>query len=111
MRVARRLGLPVGTVRDWHAGKLPRHSRGRRPGEPVPPPCPTCGQDEHQFADLPCAYVYLLGLYLGDGSISSHPRGVYKLRVFLDKKYPEIVDECARAMRATMPGNSVKSTC
>jgi hypothetical protein len=107
-QVARLLGLPLGTVRDWHAGKLPRHSRTTsRKGEPLAPICSQCGQDEHRFTDLPRAYVYLLGLYLGDGSISSHPRSVHKLRVFLDQKYPRIVDECARAMGETMPSNEV----
>ena len=52
-------------------------------------------------------YVYLLGLYLGDGSISTHARGVHKLRVFLDRRYPEIVGECGLAMEQTMPLNKV----
>ncbi|MGH2983902.1 MAG: helix-turn-helix domain-containing protein [Solirubrobacterales bacterium] len=77
VRVARRLGLSVGTVRDWHAGKLPRHSRTTlRNGDPLPPACLVCGQDKHRFAELPRAYVHLLGLYLGDGTISRHRRGV-----------------------------------
>ena len=46
------------------------------------------------------AYVYLLGLYLGDGCLSGHPRDVYRLRISLDAKYPNIVSECARAMAA-----------
>ncbi|MGH2955883.1 MAG: helix-turn-helix domain-containing protein [Solirubrobacterales bacterium] len=74
-RVARRLGIPPGTVRDWHAGKLPRHSRTTtRDGDPIPDACPVCNQAVHQYDALPSSYVYLLGLYLGDGSISSHPR-------------------------------------
>jgi hypothetical protein len=51
--------------------------------------------------------VHLLGLYLGDGNISDYPRGVHRLRIFLDKKYPQIVDECAGSMQATMPKNKV----
>jgi hypothetical protein len=43
-------------------------------------------------------YAYLLGLYLGDGCISAHPRGVYRLRITLDLRYPRIIDECAQAM-------------
>jgi hypothetical protein len=43
-------------------------------------------------------YGYLLGLYLGDGWISSMPKGVFKLRIVLDMKYPEIIEECAEAM-------------
>lgn len=105
--VAERLSVPLGTVRDWHAGKLPRHCRDLDPGAgALPVPCPACGHDQHRFAALPRAYVYLLGLYLGDGTVSRHPRGVFKLRIFLDVKYPGIVDECASAMKATMPTNS-----
>lgn len=105
-RVARKLGLPLGTVRDWHQGKLPRHSRTlSRDGKPLPPTCPACDQDEHRFADLPSEYVYLLGIYLGDGTISTTRRGVHRLRIFLDKKYPGIIDECALAMRTVMPAN------
>jgi hypothetical protein len=32
-------------------------------------------------------------VYLGDGCISAHPRGVYQLRVACDLKYPQIIDE------------------
>jgi hypothetical protein len=95
-RVARRLGIPVGTLRDWHAGKLPRHSR-----DGAGPFCPRCGRNEHHFDELGRDYVYLLGLYLGDGNISAHRRGVFKLRILLDVKYPGIVDECAGSMGAS----------
>lgn len=61
----------------------------------------------HDFAALPAAYVYLLGLYLGDGSISSHPRGVYRLRFSLDTRCPEIIERCASAIREIAPGNRV----
>ncbi|MGH2924268.1 MAG: hypothetical protein ACRDKH_09630 [Solirubrobacterales bacterium] len=109
MRVARRLNLPVGTVRDWHAGKLPRHSRTTlRNGDPIPPACPACNHDEHRFEEFPEEYVYLLGLYLGDGTISTHRRRVFRLRIFLDKKYPSIVSECEAAMAAVMPASRVK---
>jgi hypothetical protein len=107
VRVARRLGLSVATVRDWHAGKLPRHSRAVEPGTPVPAECPPCGHDEHRFSELPRGYVYLLGLYLGDGTISAARRGVYKLRVVLDAKYPRIVSECEDAMGIVLPQNRV----
>jgi hypothetical protein len=79
-----------------------------RNGEPLPPTCLRCDQVEHRFDELPCAYVYLLGLYLGDGTISRHRRGVYRLRIFLDMKYPKIVAECESAMREVMPGNRVE---
>lgn len=54
---------------------------------------------------LPSApYAYLLGMYLGDGCISRHARGVFRLRVISDIKYSGIIDECSRAMEAVMPG-------
>jgi hypothetical protein len=87
--------------------RVPAHSRGRRSGEAAPPTCRKCGQDEHQFATLPREYIYLLGLYLGDGTISSHPRDVFKLRITLDVKYPDIVEECERAIETTMPRSHV----
>jgi hypothetical protein len=105
-RVARRIGVPLPTVRDWLAGKVPRHSRGTF-NEPCPDECPDCGQTEHDVEKLGPAYVHLLGLYLGDGSISKHRRGVYRLRVFLDKKYPRIVDECVQSMQMTVRENRV----
>jgi hypothetical protein len=52
-------------------------------------------------------YAYLLGLYLGDGHISLHRRGVYFMRVVLDNAWPGVIDECEAAMRAVRPDNSV----
>lgn len=104
--VSRRLGLKRSTVQYWFGGKLPKHSRCRQPGDPEL--CEHCGHAAHRFDQLPREYVYLLGLYLGDGTISTHRRGVHKLRIFLDKKYPGIVEECAEAMAAVMPENPVQ---
>ena len=58
------------TVRDWLTrGKL----RGRsyhRVGS-----CSVCGHERHDFATLPIPeYTYLLGIYLGDGCISTIAR-------------------------------------
>jgi hypothetical protein len=66
-----------------------------------------CGQAEHDFQALPREYTYLLGIYLGDGCLSRHARGVYRLRIALDSAYPRIVDEVAEAMSAVMPRNLV----
>jgi hypothetical protein len=104
--ICRRTGIPRGTVRDWLAGRLPSsYSNG---GDPTVERCSTCKAPAHQFADLPPAYVYLLGLYLGDGCISSHPRGVYKLRIVLDLRYPGIVDACEAAIQEVDPGRKVQ---
>jgi hypothetical protein len=51
--------------------------------------------------------MYLLGLYLGDGCMSAHRRGVYKLRVFLDARYPGIIAGCEAAIRTLRPDNKI----
>jgi hypothetical protein len=89
--IARITNIPRSTVRGWMTGPGP--GARRRALEAVP-------------LDLP-AYVYLLGVYLGDGSISAHARGVYRLRLHLDLRYPGIVDECERAVRRVAPHNRV----
>jgi hypothetical protein len=96
-RIAAETGLPVRTVTDWLAGRTPRRWREQRA-----PTCERCGEASHRISDA-AGYAYLLGLYLGDGHVSAHPRGVFKLRVFLDDAYPEIICECEAAIRALVP--------
>jgi hypothetical protein len=43
-------------------------------------------------------YVYLLGIYLGDGMLTLAPKRVWRLRISLDAKYPEIIDRCKNAI-------------
>jgi hypothetical protein len=93
--------VPRPTVRDWISGREPRQPR-------FEDACPGCGWPAHDFGALPVDYVYLLGLYLGDGCLSLHPRGVYKLRIALDAKYPAIISEAARATARTMPSSRVR---
>jgi hypothetical protein len=52
------------------------------------------------------AYVYLLGLYLGDGNLSFTGR-TYQLRLTLDSRYPEIIDSAAAAVREVVPHGRV----
>jgi hypothetical protein len=100
--IAKRLSLPVSTVRDWLAGNVPAHSRR---GDPAAARlCADCGYFQHEFELLTADYVYLLGLYLGDGCISLHRRGVYRLRIALDARYPGIIDSAVGAMSAVHAG-------
>jgi hypothetical protein len=99
--VARSTGLPRSTVRDWMRGAVPRD--GRSGGVA----CARCGGAAHAFTALPPEYVYLLGIYLGDGCISAHRRGVYRLRLFLDASYPGIIAGCEAAIRTLCPANKV----
>jgi hypothetical protein len=104
--IDRLTGLPVRTVTDWLAGKLPRHSMNGST-EATGQGCDQCGHEAHRLSDLPAVYSYLLGVYLGDGCISRGPRSVYRLRITLDLAYPRIVDECEAAMREVVPRNRV----
>jgi Homeodomain-like domain len=91
--IARQIGVPRTTVRDWR----------RRPAVRARHLDGPCGK-AHDFTQLPAeAYCYLLGLYLGDGCISRSGR-VWHLRVTLDKKYPTIIDRCRQAIEVLMPG-------
>jgi hypothetical protein len=92
--IAHRTSIPRRTVRDWLNGRTPQFDRSRST-------CPVCrGQPE----TLPRPeYPYLLGLYLGDGYIAAHRRGVYRLRITCANAYPHLMDECERAMAAVLP--------
>lgn len=105
--ISRQTGVSRPTIRDWVNGRLPhsyrpRDSCGDRLRHSA---CQRCSGNAHNFAGLGPEYVYLLGLYLGDGAISEHRRRVFKLRITLDVKYPGIVDECEAAMRRVVPRN------
>lgn len=93
--ISRATGIPRSTVRGWLANGPPKTMSGvgrseRRPGGTFP-------WLEHH------AYAYLLGLYLGDGHIAAMRRGVYTLRIFLDAKYPVIIEEAAAAVALLNP--------
>ena len=54
------------------------------------------------------AYIYVLGLYLGDGYLSrSAGHGAYRLRISLDEHYPGIIREAQAALARLFPANSV----
>ena len=90
---ARRTGVPRRTVSDWRRGRVSVLRRG--PG--------SCGLDHDPRELAPAAYAYLLGMYLGDGCLSA-TRGIWRLRVVLDARYPAIIAECARVMAQVVPG-------
>ena len=101
--IADRLSIPRRTVNDWLRGRLPSGRTRRDLG------CEGCGWDPHGFAELPPSYSYLLGLYLGDGCLSAHSRGVFRLRLTLDATYPAIIREAASSMRCVLPNSKVNT--
>lgn len=56
------------------------------------------------------AYAYLLGLYLGDGTVSRHRRDVWRMRIVCCDWYPHLMDLCEVAIRTVMPSNVVGRT-
>jgi hypothetical protein len=96
--IARRTGIPRGTVRDWRAGRTPDFERNATRS------ARSCAVCRGEPLSLPQAwYTYLLGLYLGNGYIASHPRGVYRLRISCANAYPELIRRCQSAMVAVLP--------
>jgi hypothetical protein len=99
-QIARETGIPRCTVRDWrHAPRWDARRTARAAHS-----CPRCGAAEHAFDALPEDYVYLLGMYLGDGYIVATAKGTYRLTVAMDARYPRIISECAEAISSVVPG-------
>ncbi|MEU0060012.1 hypothetical protein [Streptomyces sp. NPDC006334] len=49
----------------------------------------------------------LLGLYLGDGCISAHPRGGYHLRIACADAWPGLIQQCREAIVKVGPAVGV----
>jgi len=95
--IERQTAIPRTTIRDWRRGG----------GTQRPRACANCSNPPTRLDER--AYVYLLGLYLGDGYIARTGReGVVHLRISLDLRYPGIIQGCAAAMAAVMPYNTVR---
>ena len=56
--------------------------------------------------DRAAAYAFLLGMYLGDGCLTRHPR-TYLLVIALDAAYPNIAQRCAAAVTKVNPFHPV----
>ena len=94
--IARRLGVPRGTVRDWRRPRyIARFSR-----------CPRCWRRARRTVFSDDDYAELLGLYLGDGHISAAAR-TQRLRIFLDARYGRIVAETDALLRRCFPENPI----
>jgi hypothetical protein len=93
-------GIPRTTVRDWRLGRVPGHGglNRRRRACPICRPGSAVLQERH--------YAYVFGLYLGDGCVSRGAR-TYCLRIFMDARYPGIVEACCRSLKAIRPDNRV----
>jgi hypothetical protein len=99
--IARRLGVPRTTIRDW---RRPRYMP-KTPGL-TRETCPRCWRATRPVRFTPEDYAELLGLYLGDGHITRMARAE-RLRIFLDARYSMIVDETEALLSRCFPANRV----
>jgi hypothetical protein len=105
--IGRRLGISRVTIRGWGtaraAGSGGRTTAwtGKRHG------AASCFRCAGTAPFDPKAYAYLLGIYLGDGTLTRFPRDVYDLRVSCDLKYPDIVNEIATAITIVRGSDTV----
>ena len=97
---ARICGVSVAAIRHWRNGRR-RASDG--PGAERGRQCPRC---HGRSMDEP-AYAYLLGLYLGDGSITRGRRDVFALWIACCDDWPGLLAACRSAMSDVMPASSV----
>ncbi|TCO23334.1 hypothetical protein EV652_109160 [Kribbella steppae] len=92
--VSKRLGVSRTTLRDWRDNPAPLDD---------PTACPRCTNGKLDRGP----YAHLLGLYLGDGCVSSQAKGVHSLRLTCDAVYPRLIEEAAAAMAAVYPARPV----
>jgi hypothetical protein len=96
--IAKQLGISTHAIRNWASrdrGTLLATHAGA--GAHDREACPLIG-------GLPAAeYAYLLGQYLGDGSIAGHRGGVHRLRISCCSDYPTVMDRVEAAMGAVLP--------
>ncbi len=92
-RVGRLTGIPRSTIRGWIR---PRYVAQPRRG-------PRCFRCDFSQPVTEARYVYLFGLYLGDGCLSQSRKGVWRLRIFQDARYTGLITECREAIAAVAP--------
>lgn len=88
--IGRRTGISRSSVQRWRTKGVPRQDFSK----------PTNWRPAN-----PHSYCYLLGIYLGDGYVSKASSRLQVLEISLDPRYPEIVDECLRAVQRTVGAN------
>lgn len=102
--IERRTGIPRGTVRDCikKFGSIQGLEKYLEQEQKLH------WSNRKSDVEFRHNYAYLLGVYLGDGYIATHPR-TYRLRIFMDRKYPNIIQEIVDSIAILAPNNSIHS--
>jgi hypothetical protein len=88
-QISRYMNVPYRTIQGWRRPTyIPKHPDVTRQD------CPRC----NGISLNEPKYAYLLGMYLGDGVLVAIHRGVFRLEIALDSRYPAIIEECKVAM-------------
>jgi hypothetical protein len=103
-QVSRLTGINRVTIREWRTGKV-RAGNDRAGAYSRRNHCPRCGPGRLNTQ----SYAYLLGLYLGDGCIAACPRGVFRLRISLDNRYPGIIASCRSSIEELLLDKKMSS--
>lgn len=104
-QIARFTGVPRTTVRDMRKYREAPRPRGRHPWLEMEV-CLRCWARVRRMRFTAADYAELLGLYLGDGCISEHPR-TSRLRIALDATYPDIIRDAKELLERVFPDNPV----
>lgn len=98
-QISRETGIPRRTVIDIVTDKYAKVA-GK----------PPCKFNPENFTEgQKKAYSYLLGQYLGDGCLDLAPRGVWRMRIASDCKYPNIIQEIKDKFAIILPNNKTLS--
>ncbi|GAA2263116.1 hypothetical protein GCM10010145_41990 [Streptomyces ruber] len=97
--VSKETGISRAAIRSWQIRVEPS-----QPGRANP--CERCDDLPRSPAE-PSTYAYVLGLYLGDGCISTLKRGVYFLRIACADAWPGLIAACEDAVQLLRPDNKV----
>ena len=95
--IARRTDVPQGTVSRWRRTRSPPQTVIR-----------SIRRDSWAVRDSR-AYCYLLGTYLGDGTVCHQPPDHWHLDIINDRRYQAISAEILDAMRITFPGSTPRT--
>ena len=96
-QLSKKFNIPRTTIKYWTENKYNNHNHNEN--------LKIKNIDDYLIGKNKC-YSYILGIYLGDGCISKAKKS-YKIRIALDEKYYNIIEECEKNFKELFPSSSV----